>query len=161
MAACFSRFPREGSLLLNNLIMTVSAAAILLGTLYPVIIDAWSQGQDKVSVGPPFFNAVFIPLMVPMVFAMAIGPFLAWKRGDLASAMKRLWVAGCLHRCCPGTHLGLDVRYFAAGSDGNLHGSVVCWSALLPNSPAASSWREFRSQTPCAGSPACRAPAGV
>ena len=90
----FQPISREGALLLNNLLTTVAAAAILLGTLYPVIIDAVSRGQDKISVGPPFFNAVFIPLMAPMVFAMAIGPFLAWKRGDLAAAMKRLWAAG-------------------------------------------------------------------
>jgi cytochrome c-type biogenesis protein CcmF len=78
-------------LLFNNLVMTTAAAAVLLGTLYPLFLDAINAG--KVSVGAPFFNAVFIPLMAPMIAAMAVGPLLAWKRGDLAPAFKRLWFA--------------------------------------------------------------------
>jgi cytochrome c-type biogenesis protein CcmF len=87
----FQPISREGGLLFNNLVMTTAAAAVLLGTLYPLFLDAINAG--KVSVGAPFFNAVFIPLMVPMVAAMAVGPLLAWKRGDLAPAFKRLWLA--------------------------------------------------------------------
>ena len=87
----FRPISREGALLLNNLLMTTGAAAVLLGTLYPLFLDA--VGGGKVSVGPPFFNAVFIPLMTPMIAAMAIGPLLAWKRGDLAQAMGHLWTA--------------------------------------------------------------------
>ncbi len=87
----FQPISREGGLLLNNLVMSTAAAAVLLGTLYPLFLDA--VGGPKVSVGAPFFNAVFIPLMVPMVAAMAVGPLLSWKRGDLGPAMKRLWVA--------------------------------------------------------------------
>jgi len=87
----FQPISREGGLLLNNLVMTTAAAAVLLGTLYPLFIDA--IGAGKVSVGAPFFNAVFIPLMIPMLAAMAVGPLLAWKRGDLAPALKRLWIA--------------------------------------------------------------------
>jgi cytochrome c-type biogenesis protein CcmF len=63
----------------------------LLGTLYPLLLDA--IGGGKVSVGAPFFNAVFIPLMVPMIAAMAAGPMLSWKRADLGPALQRLWVA--------------------------------------------------------------------
>ena len=87
----FQPISREGSLLFNNLIMATSAAAVLLGTLYPLLLDALDGG--KVSVGPPFFNAVFIPLMVPMILAMAIGPLLKWKRGDLRAALLTLWPA--------------------------------------------------------------------
>lgn len=84
----FQPVSREGSLLLNNLLMTVAAAAVLLGTLYPLFLDALDGG--KVSVGAPFFDAVFIPLMVPTIVVMAIGPLLAWKRGDLGRALKQL-----------------------------------------------------------------------
>jgi len=84
----FQPISREGALLFNNLGMTVATAAVLLGTLYPLFLDA--IGGSKVSVGAPFFNAVFIPLMIPMVIAMAIGPFLNWKRGDLIPALSRL-----------------------------------------------------------------------
>ena len=81
----FQPVSREGALLLNNLIMTTAAGAVLLGTLYPLFLDA--VGGAKVSVGPPFFNKVFVPLMVPMVVAMAVAPLLSWKRGDLGRAM--------------------------------------------------------------------------
>ena len=87
----FRPVSREGSLLLNNLIMTVATAVVLLGTLYPLFVDA--LGGEKVSVGPPFFNWTFIPLMVPMVLVMAFGPLMSWKRGDVGRAMKQLFVA--------------------------------------------------------------------
>jgi len=87
----FAPISREGALLLNNLLMTTAAASILLGTLYPMFADVFHLG--KVSVGAPFFNGVFVPLMVPMLLAMACGPFLAWKRGDLRGALSRLWAA--------------------------------------------------------------------
>jgi cytochrome c-type biogenesis protein CcmF len=60
----------------------------LLGTLYPLFLDVLDM--SKVSVGPPFFNAVFVPLMAATVLVMAIGPLLAWKRGNLKSALDRL-----------------------------------------------------------------------
>ncbi|MBT4218382.1 MAG: heme lyase CcmF/NrfE family subunit [Rhodospirillaceae bacterium] len=87
----FKPISREGGLLLNNLVMSTGCAVVLLGTLYPLFLDA--VGGGKVSIGPPFFNAVFIPLMLPMLFAMGYGPMLSWKRGDLAGASKRLIVA--------------------------------------------------------------------
>lgn len=87
----FTPISREGGLLLNNLLMTTAMATVLLGTLYPLIADALVLG--KVSVGAPFFNAVFVPLMVPLIMVMGIGPMLAWKRGDLRGALSRLWVA--------------------------------------------------------------------
>ncbi|HRK95884.1 MAG TPA: heme lyase CcmF/NrfE family subunit, partial [Rhodospirillales bacterium] len=80
----FQPISREGALLLNNLLLGTATASVLLGTLYPLMLEA--VGGGKVSVGPPFFNAVFIPLMVPLVAAMAVGPLLAWKRADLGAA---------------------------------------------------------------------------
>ena len=90
----FQPISREGGLLLNNLLMSTAAAVVLLGTLYPLFLDA--IGGAKVSVGAPFFNAVFFPLMTPMVAAMAVGPMLAWKRGDLGAVLKKLWLAFAL-----------------------------------------------------------------
>jgi cytochrome c-type biogenesis protein CcmF len=87
----FAPISREGGLLLNNLLLTTAAATILLGTLYPLLLDVVA-GQ-KVSVGPPFFDLTFVPLMVPLLGAMAIGPLLPWKRGDLAAALGRLKLA--------------------------------------------------------------------
>jgi cytochrome c-type biogenesis protein CcmF len=86
----FTPLSREGSLLLNNVLMSTAAGTVLLGTLYPLFADSLDLG--KVSVGAPFFNAVFIPLMVPMVVTMAVAPLLSWKRGDVAGALGRLKV---------------------------------------------------------------------
>lgn len=87
----FAPISREGALLFNNLLMTTAAASVLLGTLYPMVADALQLG--KVSVGAPFFNAVFVPLMVPMLAVMVVAPFLSWKRGDLRGALSRLLAA--------------------------------------------------------------------
>ena len=90
----FAPISREGGLILNNLLLSTACATVLIGTLYPLFLDAVT-GQ-KVSVGPPFFNATFIPLMVPLIAALAIGPMMAWKRGDLAGALGRLKAAAVL-----------------------------------------------------------------
>ncbi|MBC7951021.1 MAG: heme lyase CcmF/NrfE family subunit [Rhodospirillaceae bacterium] len=87
----FAPVSREGSLLLNNVLMATAAGTVLLGTLYPLFADALDLG--KVSVGGPFFNSVFLPLMVPLVVTMALGPLLAWKRGDLKDALRKLRLA--------------------------------------------------------------------
>ncbi len=87
----FRPVSREGSLLLNNLLMTTGAGVMVLGTLYPLFLDA--LGGGKVSVGPPFFNAAFVPIMIPMVLVMALGPFMSWKRGEALATCKRLWPA--------------------------------------------------------------------
>ena len=87
----FAPVSREGALVLNNLLLISALATVLLGTLYPLFLDALTG--EKVTVGPPFFNSTFVPLMTPLVAVMAIGPMLAWKRGDLAGAMGRLKVA--------------------------------------------------------------------
>jgi cytochrome c-type biogenesis protein CcmF len=87
----FAPISREGGLLLNNLLLATAAATVLLGTLYPLFLDV--VAHQKVSVGPPYFNMTFIPIMVPLIAAMAIGPMLPWKRGDLWAALSRLKLA--------------------------------------------------------------------
>ena len=87
----FSPVSREGALMLNNLLLTTAAATVFIGTLYPLLLEA--MGGGKVSVGPPFFNATFVPLMAPLVAALGVGPMLAWKRADLPGALARLKVA--------------------------------------------------------------------
>lgn len=84
----FQPISREGGLLLNNLLLTTAAATVFLGTLYPLVLEAING--SKISVGPPYFNATFVPLMTPLVAALAVGPLLGWKRGDLAGALSRL-----------------------------------------------------------------------
>ncbi|AXI47197.1 heme lyase NrfEFG subunit NrfE [Sulfitobacter sp. SK012] len=87
----FAPISREGGLLLNNLLLTLATATVLFGTLYPLFLEGLTG--DKISVGPPFFNTSFIPIMLPLVLIMGIGPFLSWKRADLAGIISRLkWV---------------------------------------------------------------------
>jgi cytochrome c-type biogenesis protein CcmF len=87
----FAPVSREGSLVLNNLLFAAAAATVLLGTLYPLFIDA--LGMSKVSVGAPYFDAVFVPLMTPLIVLAGITPMLAWKRGDIAGVLGRLKLA--------------------------------------------------------------------
>jgi cytochrome c-type biogenesis protein CcmF len=84
----FAPISREGGLMLNNLLLATACATVLLGTLYPLILEA-INGQ-KISVGPPYFNATFGPLMIPLLIAVPIGSMLAWKRGDLLGVLGRL-----------------------------------------------------------------------
>jgi len=88
----FAPISREGALVLNNLFLTTACATVFIGTLYPLALEVLTD--DKISVGPPFFNLTFAPLFVPLMIAMPFGPMLAWKRGDLLGAMQRLLAAG-------------------------------------------------------------------
>jgi cytochrome c-type biogenesis protein CcmF len=87
----FHPISREGGLVLNNLFLTTAAATVLVGTLWPLLVEAVSG--EKISVGAPFFNMTFGPLIVPLLLAVPFGPLLAWKRGDLYAASQRLFVA--------------------------------------------------------------------
>ncbi|WP_418647549.1 heme lyase CcmF/NrfE family subunit [Thauera butanivorans] len=84
----FSLVSRETSLLGNNVLLSVASASVLLGTMYPLFLDA--LGMGKISVGPPYFESVFIPLMTPVVVLMMFGPFLRWKDDDLAKAVRKV-----------------------------------------------------------------------
>jgi len=87
----FAPISREGALVLNNLLLSTACATVLIGTLYPLALEALTG--EKISVGPPFFNATFVPLFLPLFLLMPIGQTLAWKRGDLLGSMQRLMVA--------------------------------------------------------------------
>ncbi|MGE0023408.1 MAG: heme lyase CcmF/NrfE family subunit [Hyphomicrobium sp.] len=89
----FSPISREGSLVLNNVLLTVACVTVLAGTLFPLVREAMGS---KSSVGAPYFNMTFVPLMVPLLLAIPLGPMLAWKRADFAAAMERLLTAGML-----------------------------------------------------------------
>ena len=90
----FAPISREGALVLNNLILTVSTGSVLIGTLYPLVLETLTG--EKISVGAPFFNLTFGLLMVPLLIAVPFGPLLAWKRGDLLGALQRLYVVAGL-----------------------------------------------------------------
>ncbi|MCB5189151.1 heme lyase CcmF/NrfE family subunit [Methylobacillus arboreus] len=84
----FSALSRESFLLSNNVLLVVAAASVMLGTLYPLVLDTLNLG--KISVGPPYFDAVFAPLMAPAVFLMGIGPLARWKKAELPELVVRL-----------------------------------------------------------------------
>src|SRR5215470_14415768 len=82
----FDTISRETMLLANNVLLIAAAGSVLLGTLYPLFLDALNLG--KISVGPPYFDTVFVPLMTPLVFLMGVGPLARWKR----SPVPELWL---------------------------------------------------------------------
>ena len=89
----FAMLSRETLLLMNNVLLVVACAAVMLGTLYPLVLDA--LGLGKISVGPPYFDTVFVPLMAPLVFLMGVAPLARWKETALPDLATRLrWAAG-------------------------------------------------------------------
>ena len=84
----YALLSRETLLLANSVLFVVATGSVLLGTIYPLILDSLSLG--KISVGPPYFNAVFVPLMVPVALLMGIGPLIQWKRQELKPLLRRL-----------------------------------------------------------------------
>ena len=126
LGARFALFSKETSLLANNVLFMVAAGVVLLGTLYPLLLDA--LGMGKISVGPPYFDSVFLPLMVPTIFLMGVGPMARWKETsvpDLASRLKWAagvsvvmalltgWLAGSIHLLAS---LGLLMAYWIVSS---------------------------------------------
>ena len=126
LGARFEMLSRETMLLANNVLLVVAMAAVMLGTLYPLILDA--LGLGKISVGPPYFDAVFVPIMAVLVFFMGIGPLARWKNEELPSLARRLrwaagvtvvsaaltaWIGGSLH---PGSVVGLLMAYWIVAS---------------------------------------------
>ena len=150
----FRPVSREGGLVLNNVFLALACGTVFLGTLYPFLLEALSDGRDKVSVGPPYFNATFVPIMIPLLLVMAAGPLLAWKRGNLPNVMRRLvWAGGGAIAAILLTVLwhpeGPLLAYFAMG--------IAVWLALgaatewadrikLFRVPLGESWRRLRGQ---------------
>ncbi|CAB3940652.1 MULTISPECIES: heme lyase CcmF/NrfE family subunit [Pseudomonadota] len=90
MGGRFDTVSRESLLLANNVLLVVTAGAVALGTLYPLLIDA--LGLGKLSVGPPYFNAVFVPLMIPALLLIAVGPVANWKAAQFGAIFRQLRV---------------------------------------------------------------------
>lgn len=89
----FALVSRESALLVNNVLLASAAGTVLLGTIYPLLLDALDLG--KISVGPPYFNAVFVPIMAAAVFFMGIGPLMRWKKQEPLELVTRLrWALG-------------------------------------------------------------------
>jgi len=86
--SAYSLMSRESMLLANNILMVVAMLAVLLGTLYPLILDSLDLG--KISVGPPYFDAVFMPLMVPALLLMAVGPLARWRQTPVPTLAHRM-----------------------------------------------------------------------
>ena len=84
----FSLVSRETALLINNVLLVSAAATVLLGTLYPLFLDAMNMG--KISVGPPYFNSVFVPITLPLAALVGIGAITRWKRDNLDRILKPL-----------------------------------------------------------------------
>jgi cytochrome c-type biogenesis protein CcmF len=114
----FKPISREAGLLLNNLILSTATGTVLFGTLYPLFLEAVSG--DKISVGPPFFNGAFVPMMLPLVFVMGLGPFLSWKRADLVGVLQRVRFVVVLAVLAT-----LAIWYFAKG------GPVLAYLSIL------------------------------
>ncbi|MCW2317870.1 cytochrome c-type biogenesis protein CcmF [Rhodoblastus acidophilus] len=90
----FAPISREGFLVVNNLLLTAACAAVFIGTLYPLALEAWNG--SKITVGAPFFNLTFGPLFAPILILAPLGQLLAWKRADLLGAAQRLFLVAAL-----------------------------------------------------------------
>ncbi|MEO0412494.1 MAG: heme lyase CcmF/NrfE family subunit [Pseudomonadota bacterium] len=93
-SGAYRLFSREGGLMANNLLAATGLATVLVGTLYPLLLDAATG--EKISVGPPFFEATFVPIAMLLVLIMGAGPLMAWKRADGPGLLQRLQFAGIL-----------------------------------------------------------------
>ena len=117
---------RETFLLANSVVLSVATATVLLGTLYPLAIDA--LGQGKLSVGPPYFNAVFIPVMVPLIVLMGLGQFAHWKSDRGARLLRNLRpVLLALAGIAAGAYIMLEAAHRAAAMLGLV---LAAWVGL-------------------------------
>ncbi|MDZ4076084.1 MAG: heme lyase CcmF/NrfE family subunit [Hylemonella sp.] len=150
LGARFALVSRETALLGNNVLLLVAAAAVLLGTLYPLLLDA--LGVGKISVGPPYFDTVFMPLMTPVLFLMGVGPLARWKQAELPDLARRLrwalgaavvaalltgWLAGQIHLVAT---FGLLMTFWIVASV-----LTDLWERIRPQGAgAAQAWRKLR-----------------
>jgi cytochrome c-type biogenesis protein CcmF len=125
----FAPVSREGGLVLNNLLLCVAALAVFIGTLYPLALETLTN--EKISVGPPYFNLTFGPIILPLLLAVPVGPFLAWKRGDIPTALRRLWIAGALAAAVGVIALASDIRGPWLAPFGMALGAWLFFGAIL------------------------------
>ncbi|MBE2262449.1 MAG: heme lyase CcmF/NrfE family subunit [Burkholderiaceae bacterium] len=116
LGARFEWVSKESALLLNNVLLLAATGSVLLGTLYPLALDA--LGQGKISVGAPYFEAVFAPLMAPAVFLMGIGPLARWKAAALPDLAQRLRWAVLVSAVAAGLAMWLAGRWSFAVATG-------------------------------------------
>ncbi|MEQ8587834.1 MAG: heme lyase CcmF/NrfE family subunit [Thalassobaculaceae bacterium] len=134
----FRPISREGGLVMNNLLTATATATVLIGTLYPLALETITG--EKVSVGPPFYEATFVPLMIPLIIALGIGPMLAWKRGDLAGALNNLWAAAIV-----AVSVGLALAWLQGAPVGAALGmALAAWLAIAVITEWADRIRLFR-----------------
>ena len=84
----FSFFSKEGSILINNILMVVVCSSVFLGTIYPLLVEAFTN--NKISVGEPYYNSTVVPIMIPAILIMGIGPILSWGKGDMLKTFKKI-----------------------------------------------------------------------
>jgi len=132
----FEPVSRESFLLANNVLLLSAAAAVLLGTLYPLIIDA--LGLGKLSVGPPYFQAVFVPLMAPALFLMGLGPLARWRSAQLPDLLTRLRVAAAV------AALGAVAAAALLGVWTPMAGLGLFMAAWVAASTLAGAWQRLR-----------------
>ena len=149
----FGLFSKESMLLVNNMLLVTACGGVLLGTLYPLFLDA--MGMGKISVGPPYFDTVFVLMMAPLLLLMGVGPLMRWKQDDAGSLARRLrwalvfaivaallsgWLMG---RISPATTGGLFLAWWIVAAIGvdlierlkpkpGMGGSIVGRARLLP-----------------------------
>ena len=85
----FSFFSKEGSILINNILMVVVCSSVFLGTIYPLLVEAFTN--NKISVGEPYYNSTVVPIMIPAILIMGIGPILSWGKGDKSKTFKKIF----------------------------------------------------------------------
>ena len=85
----FALFSKEGSILINNILMTIICATVFLGTIYPLLIEAFTN--NKISVGEPYFNSTAVPIMLPAILVMGVGPILAWNKEEKSKIFKKIF----------------------------------------------------------------------
>ncbi|MBK7615367.1 MAG: heme lyase CcmF/NrfE family subunit [Burkholderiales bacterium] len=117
----FGLVSKETMLLANNMLLAAACGAVLLGTLYPLFLDA--MGMGKISVGPPYFDVVFTALMAPLVFLTAVGPLTRWKGDEVPAMAKRLRVAGVVTVLAA----GLTVLIAGRASFGSVLGYLMAY----------------------------------
>lgn len=147
----FSPASRESLLLANNVLLLVAMLAVMLGTLYPLFLDA--LGLGKISVGPPYFDSVFFPLMAPALFLMAVGPIARWKNASVPDLVARLKWAFCIAVICaivvpflmgrwsPLVALGLLLAAWIIGA------SVTALVHRFQSTPGTGFWTKLRANS--------------
>ncbi|MBI5718349.1 MAG: heme lyase CcmF/NrfE family subunit [Burkholderiales bacterium] len=144
LGARFHWSSRETTLLANNVMFVAACGAVLLGTLYPLALDA--LGLGKISVGPPYFETVFVPLMAPVIFLMGVGPLARWKQAELPELAKRLRWALVVALLATGAQ-----AFMHRGNDGGISwmamlGLLMAWWVVA--SLAADAWERLAPRRP-------------